>query len=435
MKEIKAYARLTTASLAVVLFAGCAHVKPQALPKARTVPQFNARTLDDSGLRQFVEQHLGRPLATWPLESWDFPKLTLAALYFHPSLDAPRAQQRTQRDSKAGHPADSARLRAAAVAGQVRTSLRTNLLAYVAAERRQELLRQLEATQMELAQVVEKRLTDGALPPVELSLLRIQLAETRLEMIQALQEKMNFRERVADSLGLPVKALFEVEVTFDVSLPARHGLDARNLRRHALRNRADVLLAVADYSSAEAALRHEILKWHPKTRLNPGCSWDANQDRWAINLKLDQFTNYNEGQITRMESRRIEAAAHLLNLQPEIIEELDRRAAAYRERLQDASDIGRLTAAIRRQHDAVEARFKAGDALRLELIMARLQLLPAQIAQLDAQERLQEALGALEDAARLPADWTDPSMNVEPERPSRRPPVIPNPVIIPKDAI
>lgn len=435
MKQVKAYARLATASLAVVLFAGCANVKPQALPKARNVPQFNARTLGDAGLRQFVEQHLGHPLETWPLESWDFPKLTLAALYFHPGLEAQLAQRRTQHNSKVEHPADSARLRATAVAWQVRASLRTNLLAYVVAQRRQELLRQLESTQMELAQVVEKRLTDGALPPVELSLLRIQLAETRLEMIQALQGKMNLRERVADSLGLPVKALFEVEVTYDLSRAVRHGPDARNLRRHALRSRSDVLLALADYNTAEATLRREILKRRPNARFNPGSSWDAEQSRWAINLRPDQLTNYNAGQIATMEACRIEAAAHLLNLQTETIDELDRRAALYRARLEDASDISRQTAAIRRQHDAVAARFKAGDALRLELMMAKLQFLPAQLAQLDAQERLQEALGALEDAAQLPADWTDPSMNVEPERPSRRPPVIPTPAIIPKDVI
>ncbi len=127
----------------------------------------------------------------WPLESWDFPRLTLAALYFHPGLGAPQTQRRGRRDSKVEHTADSARLRAAAVAWQARATLRTNLLAYVVAQRRQELLRELESTQMELAQVVEKRLADGELPPVELSLLRIQLAETRLEMIDALQKKMS----------------------------------------------------------------------------------------------------------------------------------------------------------------------------------------------------------------------------------------------------
>ncbi len=435
MKQFKAYATAALAVLATVLLAGCAHVRSQSKPPARTVANFKARTLDDQGLKQFLEQHLRHSLETWPLESWDFPKLTLAALYFHPELAAPQTQRRTQRDSKVEHPADSARLRTAAVAWQVRATLRTNLLAYVAVQRRQELLRELESTQMELAQVVAKRLADGELPPVELSLLRIQLAETRLEMIESFQKKMNFRERMADSLGLSVKALFEVEVTYDLSRAARHDLDARTLRRQALRSRADVLLAVSEYTAAEMTLRREISKRHPKARLNPGCAWDAEQNRWAINLKPDLLTNYNSGQIATMEARRIEAAAHLLNLQTEVIDELDRQAALYRARLEDAGDIGRLTAAIRRQHDAVEARFKARDALRLELIMARLQLLPAQVAQLDAQERLQEALGALEDAAHLPSDWTDSSMEVEPERPARTPPVKPNPAIIPKDAI
>lgn len=435
MNEIKAYARLATASLVVVLLAGCAHVKPQPLSKTREAPRLDTRALDDPGLRQFVEQNLGHSLQTWPLESWDFPKLTLAALYFHPSLNAPQTQRRTQRDSEMEHPADSVRLRAAAVAWEVRATLRTNLLAYVAVQRRQELLRELESTQVELAQIAEKRLADGALPPVELSLLRIQLAETRLEMIEALQRKMNFRERVADSLALPVKALLDVEVTYDLSRAARYDLDSRTLRRQALRSRADILLAVAEYTAAEATLRRESSKRHPEARLIPGCAWDAEQNRWAINLKPNQLTNYKEGQLATMEARRIAAAARLLNLQTEVIDELDRRMAIYRARLEDASDIGRLTAAIRRQHDAVEARFKAGDALRLEFIMVKLQCLPAQVAQLDAQERLQEALGALEDAAQLPAGWTDSSLEVEPERSPRTPPVIPDSTTTPKDVI
>jgi hypothetical protein len=69
------------------------------------------------------------------------------------------------------------------------------------------------------------------------------------------------------------------------------------------------------------------------------------------------------------------------------------------------------------------------------LITARLQSLPAQLAQLDAQERLQEALGALEDAVQLPADLIDPFMKAEPEPPVRAPPVMTNPALIPKDAI
>ena len=380
-------------------------------------------------------------METWPLESWDFPKLTLAALYFHPSLDAARSQwraaeahvvaadgragmhskshstlnlnavspdcipdRRAERSAAAERLAEAARRRAAADAWQVRARLRTNLLAYVAAQRRQELLRELEAIEVELARSTEQRLTVGATPPVELSLLRIQLAETRLAFIEALQKKMDFRERLADSLGLPVKPLLQVEVTYDFSRTAGYGPEVRDLRRRALRNRSEVLLALADHNAAEAALRVEVGKRHPNTLFDLGCWWDTDKIRWAVNLEPELPAERNRGPIAKAEARRIKAAAQLLDLQTEVIDELDRRVAAYRATLEDMADIEKLVAAIRRQHDAVAARFGRGAALRLELLLARLQLVPAELAQLDAQERLQQALGSLEDAVQQPAE-------------------------------
>lgn len=435
------FPQLALCLLSAGILAGCSSVKPQPLSPAHSATNFNADSLADPGLKQFLERSLAHPLETWPLESWDFPMLTFAALYFHPSRDAARSQwraaeahvvavggragmhskshsapnlnavspdgipdRRAERSATAERLAEAARLRAAADAWLVRACLRTNLLAYVAAQRRQELLHYLESTEMELTQIVEKRLAADATPPVELSLLRLQLAETRLAFIEALQKKMDFRERVADSLGLQVKPLLQVEVTYDFSRTAGYGLEVRDLRRRALQNRPDVLLALADYNAAEAALRLEGGKRHPNTHFDPGCWWDTDKNRWAVNLKPDLPAERNRSPIAKAEARRIKAAAQLLNLQAEVIDELDRRVAVYRATSEDTADIEKLAAAILRQHDAVAARFERGAALRLELLLTRLQLVPAELAQLDAQERLQQALGSLEDTVQQPAE-------------------------------
>ncbi|MEK7684121.1 MAG: TolC family protein [Verrucomicrobiota bacterium] len=438
---------------------------------ARTATNFNARTLDDPVLRQFLEQNLGYSLETWPLESWDFPKLTLAALYFHPSLDAARAQwriaeagvstaggrpksrahdahdahimrpnltlkpeysssvapgispwgpeigadvpmeavgKRGQRIAKAEYLAHAARLRVATRAWQVRATLRTNLLAYVAAQRSEALLRDLAAIQMELIRVGEQQPAADAVSYVELALLRIHLAKTRLALIMALREKMDFRKRVADSLGLPVRALLQVEVRYDFSRTAGLGLAARDLRRQALRSRSGILSALADYAAAETALRFEIAKRYPNIQFHPGCGWDQDKNRWAVNLNLEwPAVNRSRGPIAKAEARRIGAAAHLLSLQTEVIDEVDRSAAAYRATLDAAADIDTLVAAIRWQHDAVAARFKARAAGRLELLLTRLQLVAADLTQLDAQVKLQDALGSLEDAVQRPAELMD----------------------------
>ncbi|ODU23920.1 MAG: hypothetical protein ABS95_02680 [Verrucomicrobia bacterium SCN 57-15] len=419
MKQFKAYATAVIALLVAALFAGCAHVHSQSKPTARSAARLNARGLDDPALKQFLEQRLNHSLETWPLESWDFPTLTLVAFYFHPDLDSLPAEKREAEPwkNRQTYLPNSTTLQERTAAWEVRRNLRTNLLAYVAAQRRQELLRNLESTQMELAQVVEKRLAADAVPPVELSLLRIQLAETRLELIETFQKRMNFRERVADAVGLPVKAFLEIEVTYDFSMPSGYGQSTRELRQRALRSRSDILLALTDYTAAETTLRAEIARKHPSARFHPGCTWDADNNRWAVNLNADLRADSGRSRIAEAEARRVKAAAHMLDLQSRIIDELDRSTVAYRARLEDAADIDRLATAIRQQHDRVAALFKTGAAIRLELLMARLQLMPAEIAKLDAQEKLHEALGALEDTVQLPAALIDPSAGIVPERP------------------
>jgi outer membrane protein, heavy metal efflux system len=74
------------------LLAGCAHFEAKPLSPDQTAAQFEARTLDDPGLRKFVAQNFKRDLKEWPPQEWDFDTLTLAALYYHPSLDVARAQ-------------------------------------------------------------------------------------------------------------------------------------------------------------------------------------------------------------------------------------------------------------------------------------------------------------------------------------------------------
>ena len=81
-----------TLILSAIFLAGCAHFQPQPMAPEKTVAQWEARRLDDAGLRKFLEHNLGRELKNWPETNWGLPELTLAAFYFHPSLEVARAQ-------------------------------------------------------------------------------------------------------------------------------------------------------------------------------------------------------------------------------------------------------------------------------------------------------------------------------------------------------
>ena len=75
-----------------VLLAGCARFESRPISPADTAAGLDARRLDDEGLKKFLETNLGHELETWPLKSWNLKSLTLAAFYYHPSLDVARAQ-------------------------------------------------------------------------------------------------------------------------------------------------------------------------------------------------------------------------------------------------------------------------------------------------------------------------------------------------------
>src|SRR5580658_7242289 len=78
----------------IAVVAGCAHFQPQPVSPEKTAAQFDARRLDDPGLRTFIATNSGGAPPGWPLEKWDLNSLMLAAFYFHPDLAVARAQWR-----------------------------------------------------------------------------------------------------------------------------------------------------------------------------------------------------------------------------------------------------------------------------------------------------------------------------------------------------
>ena len=61
------------------LLTGCVRFQPQPVSAIKSADDFEARTLSDDGLRQFLETN--RAAADWPRTNWDLNALTLAAFY------------------------------------------------------------------------------------------------------------------------------------------------------------------------------------------------------------------------------------------------------------------------------------------------------------------------------------------------------------------
>src|SRR5580704_17403201 len=76
------------------ILSGCAtrRYRPVPIVPTQTASTLEVRSLGDSGLHAFLEKNVGHAVTPWPPKTWDLATLSLAALYFNPSLETARAR-------------------------------------------------------------------------------------------------------------------------------------------------------------------------------------------------------------------------------------------------------------------------------------------------------------------------------------------------------
>jgi len=112
--------------------------------------------------------------------------------------------------------------------------------------------------------------------------------------------------------------------------------------------------------------------------------------------------NRNQGPIAEAIARRAESAARFEAAQAKAIAEIDRAAAVLNVSQKQLGTVQALVAAQQSQRESVAAQAKAGAAEELDLINAQIEAGTTALAALEAEVRLQQAIGALEDAIQRP---------------------------------
>ena len=443
---------------AIVLLPGCAHFQPQPLEPEKTAAQLESHRLDDAGLQKFLEQNLGHELHAWPQTSWNLQSLTLAAFYFHPSLEVARdewlvaqaglktagarpnpsvsvtpgydsqipgnyspwlvpvtfdlpietAGKRGKRIAEAEKVAESARWDFVSAVWQVRSGVRVSLLDFTIAGRRADLLRQQFSAQEQIVKLLQQRFEAGEISRPELTTAQIALNKTQLDLSDALSKKSDAHSRLAEALGLSEAALDGESLNFDFSTDGAEALTSADARGVALRTRADILGALADYAAAEDDLQLEVAKQYPDLHLGPGYAWNsgnAGDNQWSLGLTLElPVLDQNQGPIAGAGARRKLAAAKFMELQSQVIGDIDRAVADFRVAREQLQTGNEMLAAEQRQRQSAAAQLQAGAGDQLDSLNAQLELSNAQLAQLDNEAKLQAAFGALEDALQQPGD-------------------------------
>jgi outer membrane protein, heavy metal efflux system len=449
--------KLLLGVLVVAVMAGCATFQPKSLSPSQTAAAFEARTLDDPSLKQFIEGNLPREPVLWPPTSWDFRMLTLVAFYYHPDLDVARATwgvaragvitagarpnpsvgfiptfvsnaasgispwildftfdipietagKRGYRMAQATQLSEAAHLQIAAVAWQVRSRLRTRLLDLYAAHQAEALWQQQQAVQEEIVKLLERRFAVGESSQPEVTQAHLALDQSRLALRAQQQQGAEGRVRLAEVLGIPVGALDGVEISFDLveRPPMARNLPSPEVQRQALLNRLDIVRALAAYAASQSDLQLELAKQYPDIHLGPGYTFEQGDHRWSVGFSMVlPVLNRHQGPIAEAEARRTEAAARFSALQAHVIGELERALAGYHAALHTLETADAVLSGRKRAQQSTQALFQAGEADRLALVSAQLEIDASALARLDALVKAQQALGLLEDAIQRPLD-------------------------------
>jgi outer membrane protein, heavy metal efflux system len=455
---------------------GCARFHSEPLSPTESAARFESRTLEDPDLRLFMERNLGGVLPQWPLGSWNFTNLVLAAFYYQPDLEVARAQwritqagkvtaaerpnptvgvapayntttaipspwlvtatldvpietagKRKYRQTQAVQLSEAARVNILSVAWQVQNRVRSSLVGSYAAQQTLNLLDAQQSIQTENLRLLELQHQAGAISAFDLPKARLAADNTRLLWRDAQRQNAEASAQLAEALGLPADALEHVKLAFD-------GLDllppearVAEARRQALLNRSDILSALADYAASQSALQLEIAKQYPDVHLSPGYEFDQGDNKWSIGLSLTlPVLNQNRGGIAEALARRDESAAKFNALQARVLAEIDRAQVGYHAARQKQAEAETLMSHAQRQEKNAREMFAAGEISRSDLAALRLQLSASGIARLDALVKSMQALAQLEAALQSPLGLPPQAWENSP-RPSKTGPTLPHP--------
>ncbi len=426
----------------VFLLAGCAvqRYRPAPIVPSATASRFESRSLADSGLQSFEEQNLGRPVSPWPPKAWDLQKLSLAALYFNPTLESARARvagteaalvtagarpnpslsvapgiptpylltldfsfpietagKRGHRIQVARSLDQAARFDLADSAWTIHSGVRMALLNYLLASRSLESFRSEEKVRENQVNILEQIFSVGEIPRQSVDSARMELSKTHMAIATSEGQVGETKAALAQSLDFSWPNLDKP--------PSAESLSPAEIQSSAVLNRLDLRRSLAQYAAAEAALQLEIAKQYPDINVGPGYAYEEKHSFFTVGFSTTiPFFNRNQGPIAEAEARRREAAAAFLERQAQIIAKSERALALYTAAVAELAEIESLRKPQETQLQIMQQAVRAGADNRLSLENVEIQTRVLARAQLDALARAQRALGELEDAGQRPLD-------------------------------
>jgi cobalt-zinc-cadmium efflux system outer membrane protein len=451
--------RVCTLLSTLLAYTSCAHYVAKPLDPERSRRTFEARSFNDPTLLRIVREHAPDPAQP---AAWGRAQLLVAALALNPKAQEARATLaqsgaavRTAGElqnpsvtlsseydlSRAaespwlwglamsfladtfvshGTRVDLARANARGAEADfaealwgIRRDLRSALLAFSISERRVRLLAVEVERREQLQRLAVARVAAGESARPEALQTDLELARSVAALDDARGALAATRGKLASALGLPVAALTAVNVEFEEietlgPVPEQRLSD---LRDRALLARADLARAIADYDAKELELKQQMGARYLQFSLGPGYTYDHGVRKltFGASLALPVF-NRNGGPIAEALAARESAGRHAESVQASILNEIDSAREAFATALAALERTrGRRVTSEAASH-SVRHQLDVGAADRPTLLAAEVIAGTERLAELDALDRAQQALGSLEDAVHAPI--SGPELNV-----------------------
>lgn len=452
---------IITLSLSL-LVAGCAHEKYQAKPQdpAQTSAKLLSKNVTGDDFKAYLIKQ-GYTENQLPFAAWGLNELTWCALYHHPKLEVAKAQlalanaslktaaqkqnpiidghiahsnqangdirpwayglnveipietgnKRQIRVEEAQHLAEAARIDVAGVAWQLRSQIAKDLLRYHQNIATADALKNELAIQTRLVDLLNKRLSLGAISSAELSAAKLRQQKTQFTLANEQAKLAEIRANLATDVGLPLEhfngmALKPLNLDEALAKQSAH-LNTpdknRELQASALLNRLDILRSLEKYAAAEAKIRLEVAKQIPDISLTPGFAFEFGDSVWSLGFSaLLNLLNKNQTLIAEATQLREVEGAQFDALQARIIGDLGQSLASYEASLENTHGLKAQLEAQEQLTQKLQRQFDAGLIDRLDLTQNQLNTSLLEQQLLDAQFNSLQAALAVEDVMQRP---------------------------------
>ena len=430
------------------MLGGCESYVAKDIQPASSAATLETRSLADAGLTKFISAH-----GLKAQDDWNLDRFTLTALFFNPDLAVARAElagakgdtasaaewpnpsinlspgynvdaapgqtpwilgytltipidvsgQRAHRAVGAEKRQTAARFRLTAAAWNARASVRLALAELHAADNAAKIWQALRPTIGEARQALAAQSNAGEISAAESAQARLLLDRTELSARDAERSRLAARAKLAESIGVPLSALRNINISFRGLGNFARAPQASQARLWAAQHRADVLAALAEYDAAQADLQVEIARQYPDISVGPGYQLDQGEGKWSLGLDINlPLFNRNAGAIAGAQAKRSALAAKFESLQLHVLAEVEQACAGYTAAAADLITLVRMETDLAVSAKHLAAQKKTGEISALESARQLIDQADSLIAAQAARQRTEQALAALEMAVQRP---------------------------------